>query len=358
MTTILVILALSFLIFIHELGHFSTAKFFGIKVLEFGIGFPPRIFGKKKGETTYSINALPFGGFVKILGEDGEEKETESEHEEEKKDPKRSFVFQSAWKKVVMLAAGVVMNFVFGVVALSIVFMVGVPKHLVVVDILEGSPAYESTLESRDIMLEAKSDGVTLKDPIKSDDFILLTQSSENREILLKVRRDGEILDISVIPVADEETGKVAIGAYLADAGAEPESFFAAIAGGARETWNISKLVVSVFVNMIQKVFTSPGQATENIAGPLGIIVIAKETSSLGFMYFIQLLAIISINLAVLNLLPFPALDGGRILVVLIERIKGSPVSRNIQIAVNGAGLLLLLILMIFVTVGDVQRFF
>jgi len=192
LTTIFVIIALSFLIFIHELGHFLTAKAFGIKVLEFGIGFPPRIWKKKKGETTYSLNLLPFGGFVKILGEEGEEKETPDEREEEKKEPKRSFTFQPAWKKIIMLAGGVVANFIFGWIVISIVFMVGIPEHLAITAVQSGSPAQEKQLKMGDFIIGASYDGVVLKDPIKSEDFILLTKEARGKEVELNIRRMKE----------------------------------------------------------------------------------------------------------------------------------------------------------------------
>ncbi len=358
MTTLLVILALSFLIFVHELGHFSVAKAFGLRVLEFGIGFPPRIFKKKWGGTTYSVNALLFGGFVHILGEDGEEKETEEERETEHQEPKASFVSQPVWRKVAVLAAGVFMNFLFGFLVFFVTTLVGVPEHLVISGIQADSPAASADLEAGDIVLKAKFGETTLKDPVKAEDFTDGAKSSGGREVFLTLQRGKEILNISLLARVSPPEGHGALGVYIAEVGAKPSGFFGGIGIGAVKTWEVSKLVVSGFFDMVVKFFTSPGTATENIAGPVGIVIVAKETSALGFIYFLDLLALISVNLAVLNLLPFPALDGGRIILALIEKAKGSPVPRKIQIAVNSAGLFLLLVLMVLVTIGDVRRIF
>lgn len=358
MTTLFVILALSFLIFIHEVGHFSIAKAFGLRVLEFGIGFPPRIFGKRKNGTMYSINALPFGGFVHILGEDGEEREVEDEKETEKTELQKSFISQPTWKKVAILAAGVFMNFLFGFIVFSATAMVGVPEHLVISGVQEGFPAEEAGIKAGDTILEAKFGEETLFDPIPGKKFTENAKASAGKEVSLTLRRSGKILEISLVPQISPEEGRGVLGVYISEVGAPPVGFINGFFKGATKTWEVSRLVVQGFFDMMIRFFTSPKNATENIAGPVGIVVVAKETSALGIVYFMDLLALISVNLAVLNLLPFPALDGGRIIIALIERVKGSPVPKKAQLAVNGAGLILLLILMILVTVGDIRRIF
>ena len=166
MTILIVIISLSLLILVHEAGHFFAAKFFGVRVDEFGLGFPPRIFGKKIGETTYSINLLPLGGFVKIYGEDstGEPGGLDANQE----DKKRTFSSQPAWKKSVIILAGVVMNVILGWLALSLVFLAGAPKHLAIADVALDSPAREAGLEAGDIILGVEYKGGILKDPVKS----------------------------------------------------------------------------------------------------------------------------------------------------------------------------------------------
>lgn len=358
MTTLFAILGISFLIFIHELGHFGVAKFFRVKVLEFGIGFPPKLFGKKKGETEYTVNALPFGGFVRILGEDGEENESKEEHAEEEKDHSRSFVFQATWKKVAILAAGVLMNFVFGWLAFSAVYMVGIPEHLMITSVREGSPAAEAGLAPGDVVLSAKWDGEILEDPIPAADFIPFVARSVGNDLTLEIGRGNDVFERTVRARENPPAGEGALGVYLGDAGFPRENLFGALLRGAEETMEISVLVVKGFGDLARKIATTPQTAADDIAGPVGIVVIAKEASALGIIYFLQFLALISVNLAVLNMLPFPALDGGRIILALIERAKGSPVSRKIQIALNAGGLLLLVALMVFVTVGDIRRLF
>lgn len=357
-TTIFVILAISFLIFIHELGHFSSAKIFGVFVEEFGIGFPPKIFKKKVGETAYSINWLLFGGFVKIWGEDGETEEKTKDAAGQVLPPERGFSAQKTWKKVIMLGAGVFMNFIFGWLIFSAVYMVGMPEHLVISDVQPGSPAFEQGLKAGDMILEARFQNKTLSDPVKANDFTVATKENRGGTLTIRVKRGAEeFLRVAKLRENPPE-GQGAFGVYLADAGLPPQPFFKSFSDGAKETWYVSEAIAVGFWDLISKIFVTPRVATEGIAGPVGIVVIAKETSALGLVYFFQLLALISINLAVLNLLPFPALDGGRIILALIEKIKGSPVSQKVQIAVNGAGFVFLLGLTLLATVKDVIKLF
>jgi regulator of sigma E protease len=357
-TTIFVILAISFLIFIHELGHFSSAKLFKVYVEEFGIGFPPKIFKKKFGETVYSLNWLLFGGFVKIWGEDGEGEEKTKDTAGEIMPPERGFSAQKTWKKVVMLAAGVFMNFAFGWVLFSSVYMVGMPEHLVISEIQNGSPAFEQGLKPGDMILKAQFKDKTLNDPVKAADFTAQTKENRGGEVMILVKRGAEEFSRVAKLRENPPEGQGAFGVYLADAGLPPQPFFKSFVEGAKETWYVSEAIAVGFWDLVSKIFTTPREATESIAGPVGIVVIAKETSALGLVYFFQLLALISINLAVLNLLPFPALDGGRIVLALIEKIKGSPVSQKIQMVINGAGFVFLLGLMLLATVKDVIKLF
>lgn len=344
---IFVIIALSVLILVHEFGHFFFAKFFGVKVEEFGIGFPPRLFSKKIGETVYSLNLLPFGGFVKIYGEDGNrEKITE---------PEKSFVNQPIWRRSVIVLAGVLMNIILGWLVLSAVLMIGAPEHLAIADLAPDSPAQEAGLASGDIIIEAAFGGAVLKDPITTENLLNLVKEAGNQPIHLKIRRGSDIFDFNVAGRLNPPAGQGPLGVTLVNIGFPAESFLNSFIKGAAATGETLRAVTVAFINFFSTVFTDR-KILESVAGPVGIFAIAAQVGSLGIVYFLQLMALISLNLAVLNLIPFPALDGGRFLFLLFEKIKGSPVSSRFQTAVNSLGFVILLVLMVFVTIRDVSR--
>ncbi len=350
MIIVYVIIGLSLLILVHELWLFFVAKLFGVRVDEFGFGYPPRLFAKKYGETEYSINALPFGGFVKIYGEDVSKVD--------KSDPayKRSFASQPAWKRSAIILAGVFMNVVLAFVLLSLIFMLGAPKHMGIASVTENSPAEEAGLQAGDIVLNAEVDGETLSDPILTEEFINLVEENKGSEFVLTIQRGDETFEKTVLARENPPAGEGNIGVLLADMGIEKKGFFGAIWQGAKSTGQLLERIAVGFWNIITGIFTNP-EIVKNIAGPVGIFVITKQAGSVGLVYLIQLVAVISLNLVIINLLPFPALDGGRFLFILIERIKGSPISNKFQMAANAFGFLLLIALMIVVTIKDIGRF-
>jgi len=409
LTVILIIVGLSLLILGHEAAHFWAAKLFGLKVDEFGIGFPPRIFGVRKytggreekisisekididveveelnrgktkiiketitekikevdesksiskwlffwrykepkdeigglvgNDTIYSVNFLPFGGFVKIAGEYGGE---EPSTDEEKKN---LFSFQPAWKKSVIILAGVFINFIIGWFLVSLIFMIGVPQKLFVAGTEPGSPAESVGLKEGDVILNYAN----------AKDFTSFVNGNRGKEIALKIMRGDQELDLSATPRVNPGEGKGALGVYLAEGGVPREGFFQSFVDGLRETWEIFRLTATAFFllikNLLFKASLLPG-----VVGPVGIYGVAKETTDLGLIYFVQLLAVISINLSALNLIPVPVLDGGRFLIILIEKIKGSPVSKRAESIATGVGLVFLLLIMLMVTVRDVSR--
>ncbi len=345
MIVLIIIVSLSVLIFIHELGHFLTAKAFGVRVEEFGIGFPPRLWSKKKRETLYSVNALPFGGFVKIQGEDGEAAADE-----------RSFSRKNFFQKAGMLLAGVFMNFILGWLTLSVILMIGAPAHLMLTDVAAGSPAASAGIKSGDVVVRAAFNNIVLTDPIKSDDLVSLVKTAGDQQISLAVKRNGRVIDFNLAGRLNPPAGQGPLGVALADIGFKAEPFFSSFWDGLREAGQIAGMVFYGFVNLIEKIFVAP-QVIQTLTGPVGIFSLAEQAGSVGLIYLFQLMALISVNLAVLNLLPFPALDGGRFLMLIVEKIKGSPISRKIQFAVNAAGFTALVILMIIVTIQDVHKF-
>ncbi len=362
MIILIVVISLSILILVHELGHFLTAKFFGVRVDEFGIGFPPKLFGKKVGGTVYSVNLLPFGGFVKIFGEDGDSAKNsllkDAAVSSQGGEPLGvSFVELPVWKRSLVILAGVIMNFVLGWLALSVVFMLGAPEHLAISGTAKDSPAFAANLKEGDVILWAAYGGEELKDPVKVLDFVALIKKAGAGEIDLKIQRGRENLVFSLNGRINPPAGQGSLGLSLAEIGFSKESFFRSLGKGAETAFLTFKLVALGFMNFISKIFVTP-KIIETITGPVGIFTLATEAGALGGAYLLNLLALISINLAVLNLIPFPALDGGRFLFLIIEKIKGSPISKKVQIIVNTAGFAAFILLMIVVTVQDLGRIF
>lgn len=350
MTIVLVIIGLSLLILAHEFGHFIAAKVFKLRVDEFGIGFPPRVWGKRIGETLYSINALPFGGFVKIFGEN----EIASE---EKTFASRNFSSLVIWRRIVIICAGVVVNFLAGWFLISIVLMAGVPQHLLVTDVLPDSPAKAAFIEAGDVVLSVTTNVIELSDPIESEEFIAAVRDPQAGTVHMTLARGAERVSVSLTPRANPAPEEGAIGAGVVSLGKEAQPFFSSITQGAVEAGYTTWFIAASFVALFSQIFVRP-EIIQSIAGPVGIVSLATQASSLGFVYFLQLLAIISLNLTVLNLIPFPALDGGRAIFLIIEKIKGSSISANIQRNINAVGFVLLILLMIVVTVQDVGKLF
>ncbi len=359
LTLIIFVIVLSILIFVHELGHFIFAKRAGMKVEEFGFGFPPRILGLKRNGTIYSLNWIPFGGFVKIFGEDGE-------HARET----GSFGSAPARIRAMVLIAGVLMNFLLAVVLLTIGNTVGLRVGLVdeqikakardikvqIIQIAENSPAEEADLRALDeiIAVRVNSNRTTIKTVPQMQNVI---NSYRGREITLEIADSVTVRDVNVVPRVNPPPGQGALGILLAETGIVKYPWYLAAIKGIENSFYILKETVIGYATIIKNLFVT-GRAGVELTGPVGIAMITGQAARLGFAYLIQLMALISINLAVLNIIPFPALDGGRLLFVLIEKIKGSPVPKKIEAGINAAGFMLLIMLMIFITTKDLLKFF
>lgn len=361
MTIIFVIIGLSVLILGHEAGHFFAAKAMGLRVDEFGFGFPPRIFAwrpKRKikegngafrqaeGDIEYSINWLPFGGFVKIAGENdriggGIEKLNALPEE----DKKKVFIFQPAWKRSIIILAGVAMNFVIAWVLFSASFMTGTPKAVFVGGVQESSPAYSVGIASGDIIRNFTDVG----------EFIDYVNENRGKEITVSVLRGSEEIDFNVVPRVETGPDEGALGVSLSQVGVSPEGFFSSIVSGAKQTYFVSLATIEGFYMMLKNLVIR-GSIPSEVAGPVGIFSMANQVGKVGVFYLVSLIALISVNLAILNLIPFPALDGGRFLFIVIEKIKGSPIPVKTEAIVNGVGFALLILLLIVVTVRDVAK--
>jgi len=360
LTIIVAILILGILIFAHELGHFLSAKKAGVKVEEFGFGFPPRIFSFKKGETIYSLNLIPIGGFVKIYGEERDGNETKS---------KFAFYNKPAWQRAIILLAGVFMNLVVAAIFLSIVHGIGVPTiiengqeinakniQIQIIDVAKGSPAETAGIKIGDSIQELfyKTESVKVKTIEEVQGFISL---HIGEEIQITFRRGDEIISSRMTPRPNPPEGEGATGIAMAKTGLVSHPWYEAIWLGIKTTGQMIVTMVSLFYLLI-KTLIMKGTMIGEVAGPVGIYNMTMHMVKLGWVYVLQFAALLSINLAILNALPFPALDGGRLLFLLIEKIKGKPIKFKTERTANAIGFAILIILMIVVTFRDIIKLF
>lgn len=359
MSVIIFLVMLTLLVFVHELGHFLFAKKNGIRVDEFAIGFPPKLFSWKKGETKYSINIVPLGGFVRIFGENPDEESLEGP------DKDRSFVNKSKKVQSLVLVAGIIFNILFAFVLFSLSYMVGVADvssapnnttRLYVTDIREGSPAEKAGLKKGDI-IESIGDEGRIIENVTPDSIKTFIGYSGGEELHLSVNRDSSKLDIDVTPEKISEDSDYVIGIQMVELNNLKLGFFASIWQGAKMTVLVTKETIFGILSFLKNVITFSADF-KSVSGPVGIAGLVGEASHFGFGYLLSFAALISINLAVINLIPFPALDGGRLLFVIIEAIIRRPINPKVANTINAIGFMLLLVLMVFVTFSDIRRLF
>lgn len=363
MSILLFLLVLAVLVLVHEWGHFIVAKKTGMRVDEFGIGFPPKAYSIKKGETEYSLNWLPIGGFVRIFGENLEAAE---QLEADKQDVSRSFAARPKWAQALVLIAGVAMNVLFAWVLLVGTLMIGVPSpvdensatneaKLYIVDTLAGSPA-ATIPESAEIISAVSGESVLAEyTPSEFSNFITTTAPSP---ITLTYVFDGqtETVTLTASQGLDEvEPDKYLLGVSLALVETTQATFFEAVVEGTKLTWNI---LVSIVVGVSSLITDSIRGVADysQIAGPVGIVNLVGDAASFGLTSLLTFTAIISLNLAVINLLPIPALDGGRLVFVAIEAVTGKHIPAVWATRVNFVGFVFLMLLMVAVTYNDIVR--
>jgi regulator of sigma E protease len=370
LTIIIFIIILGLLVFVHEAGHFIVAVRNGIKADEFGFGFPPRMFGFYKDDVTgkyifvwgnrdveskntlFSMNWLPLGGFVRIKGEDGHSHDPDS------------FAGKSAWIRVKVLGAGVFMNFVFAWLLVSLVLRIGFPQaidssnrsqypdtKIYITNVLKNAPASEMGLQAGDQVLTI--DG---KKVMELEEVSLIIKSKQGTEIVIEVNRLGKELKLHGTPRVNPPANEGALGIGFTETAIVKLPFFEAIYQGAINTYEMTKQILLALGRMFGMLFGGDKVAVD-VTGPVGIVYMTKQMSDLGFVYLLQFAAILSINLGIVNILPFPALDGGRIFFILLEKLKGRPVSQKVEMALHQIGFLLLLLLMAFITIKDFSQF-
>ena len=375
-TLIIFFVVLGIIVLFHEFGHFITAKKSGMATPEFGFGFPPRIFGVQKTKsswrfvrgnrelneedfkhgTVYSINWLPLGGFVKIKGEEGEDESTDS------------FLSAKFGNKILVTIAGVLMNIVLAILLLSLGYLIGLPeavaglpkhaniqnKHLEIVQVLKNKPADSAEIKIGDVVLSIGD----IKEP-SVEQMQNYIDNNRNAEIKIVLKRKNEILEKSVKPIIYEDTGKGGIGVGLSEVAIVKYPWYLALWEGVVSTALYLKAILFTFILLIKGLFTgSAGVAAESVSGPVGIAVMTGQVARLGFAYLLQFTALLSLNLAVLNILPLPALDGGRLIFLIIGKITGKQRGLKYEQIAHSLGFLLLIGLVIFVSFKDVLSFF
>jgi regulator of sigma E protease len=418
------------LIFVHEFGHFITARRNGVRAEEFGFGFPPRIFGiqpmrgkrlKKiagvetidieitdyktengtevikeiatdrikevdqvvevrkwrwiwgkrntkeewkeepgmKSDTIYSLNWIPLGGFVKIKGEDGSGKN----------DPD-SFASHSAWTRIKILFAGVAMNFILAWLLITITLIIGAPQaveddaaytiknpRIQISQVMAGSPAEEIGLKIGDEIIRCQGSNIICEKKFASvSDVQEFINENKGKGVSLEIQRGSETLAIKGTPRVDYPEDQGPLGISLVRTAIVKYSWPEAVWKGLTSTIDLIVIIVVTFYNIIKDLLVGE-KVSVDVTGPVGIAFIAKQVTDLGLVYILQFAALLSINLGIINGLPFPALDGGRILFILIEKVKGSPISQKYEQLVHSVGFILLIMLMIFITFRDVIRF-
>lgn len=347
MDLIIFLLALSILVLVHEFGHYLFAIKTGVKVEEFGLGLPPRMIGKKIGGTIFSLNWLPIGGFCKLYGEDAEGK------------GKNAFNNKSPWQKLLVVLGGVLMNLVLAITIFSVVYsIVGVPKETDRVKILEiakDSPAQVAGLKIDDWIKEINGE------PVKSSEQLIeVAGKYKGNKTDVLVNRGGEDLKFEIEIRENPPEGEGAMGVAISTMEMQKirwYEFYKGISYGFKEAYYWGKIIGGGVIKMIGDLFL--GKTPKDVSGPIGMY---EATTAIkknqGILAVIHFFGVVSVNLAVVNILPFPALDGGRILFVIYEMISRKKAKQSLEVMINNIGMWVLLTLILMITFGDLKRLF
>jgi regulator of sigma E protease len=377
MMVIYAVIVLGILIFVHEFGHFIVAKLFNVKVEKFSLGFGPKLFGKQIGETLYLLSAFPLGGYVKMFGEGGTiegaavqtPEETEKTYDEESGEPldelpelteaekARSFAHKPPMARIAIVMAGPVFNLVFAWMIFILLCMLGVPTVTARIgEALKDKPAARAGVLKDDVVTAINGRKITQWDEIAG-----MIAAGKGQPVNLSVKRNGRDLQFTITPEArvsknlfGESVKGHAIG--IAAAGEivlEKSNPFQAIVKGSAQTWKVIDLTVMSLVKMIQRVVP-----LDSVGGPIMIAKMAGETAQMGGSSFLAFMALLSINLGILNLLPVPVLDGGHLFFFFCELVIGRPVSQKVREYAQQIGLFLLLSLMVLAFYNDIVRYF
>ena len=345
MTIIYFILILGIVVLIHEFGHFIFAKKAGIYVYEFSIGMGPQLFKfhRKNDETEYSIRLLPIGGYVQMAGEDMEEEESDI--------PKEKQMTNKKWyQRFLTIIAGILFNFLLAIVIFFIVGLVnGVPTDTTTVaEVTKDSAALEAGLQSGDVIKEIN--GKTI---LSSDHLMLLVQVNGKETMDVVVDRDGKEVALEITPKKVEVDDQVTYQYGFSLNNTVVHNFFTAVKYGFTKMFSLlHQMILIIGYLIIGKLSLS------SLAGPVGIYTVVEQSAEAGLMSLVYLVGFLSLNVGFINLLPIPAFDGGRILFLIIEKIKGSRVNPKVENTIHALGFIFLMILMVLITYNDIMRLF
>lgn len=331
MTIIYAILIFCLLIFVHEFGHFIAAKACGVKVNEFAIGMGPAFFKKQKGETQYSLRIFPIGGFCAMEGED------------EDSEDERAFNNKPAWQRACVLAVGPFMNLLTAMLLLVVIATWAGQPTTTINKVIDGSPAYEAGLQKGDEIL-----GIDGKKIDEWNDLLTVVGQTKNDTVSFELDRDGKKMTIQSRVEYDEQAQRNKVGV-------SPVFKHSLAEGTVNGVKNTGKMTVMMY-DILKKLVTGEVSVKE-LSGPVGIVYAVNDSAKAGVIYVIYLSALLSLNLAIMNLLPLPALDGGRLLFLVIRKFTGKRMTDEMEGKVHFVGIMLLLLLMVYVTWNDIVRF-
>jgi len=352
LTILIVFFSLIGLMVLHEFGHFLIAKQFKARVEEFVIGYPPRIFSKKIGETVYSLNLLPFGAFVRIPGMETVENEEMAKREK-------------VWKRILVTLGGVISFWVIAIIILSILLVIGVPEafddkanvnnsQIQILTVNSNSPAEKTGLKAGDVILKIKNQNIGKVTEVQ--EFI---SAHKGEEIILTIKRGEKIFETKIIPRVSESKEEGPLGIALGRIAFVKYPIWQAIPKAIILCFNLTKTIVLFLIQFLfGSLIGKPLPFKAELMGPIGIGALMVQFYQLGINYFLQILVLISLGLAVSNLLPIPAVDGGKLLFLIIEAIRKKPVSQKIEQNITAVSFVFILILSIFIAIKDVIKLF
>ncbi|MBR6755546.1 MAG: RIP metalloprotease RseP [Peptococcaceae bacterium] len=360
-TAIVAILIFALLVIVHEFGHFIVAKWSGMYVDEFSVGFGPKVVGKKWGETNYNLRAIPLGGYVRIIGDDVAEEERAGIEVPELPE-ERKYHNIPIWKRFIFIAAGSFMNFVTAIVIFAGMFMVlglAVPVEnpdTTISAVVEGGPAEQAGVAPGDKIIEVNGVQVVTWNDL-TEQITAVKQGEKVNLVILTPEGEEKALP-EITPDYDEEAGRMLLGIYSSGVERQEVGILQSIQLGAMNTWDMTVAMGDV----LKQLFTGKidiSDEEEGLTGPIGIVKIIDESTKAGWVYVCNLTALLSINLAIMNILPIPSLDGSKLLFLLIEAVRGGkrvdPAKENM---VHFIGYMLLMLLVIYITYQDILRFF
>jgi regulator of sigma E protease len=345
MFIIYAILIFAVLIFVHEAGHFIAARAVGIRVKEFAIGMGPKLLSKQRGETVYSLRAIPIGGFCAMEGED-----------EDSDDP-RAFNSRSIPARALVLFSGALMNILMAVIILSIIiFFIGEPSSTIK-EVAAESSAASLGLEAGDTIISMDGEKIEDWNGVSSAITAINEKNPEKggaETVTLSIgveKEDGTKVTLNPVLTRSEEDGLLRIG-ISPEYKKSPNYFFKSFKYGGMATWGMTKMMYSTIGQLL-----TGKVGVKELTGPVGIVKVVGDSAKEGVVYVFQIAALISLNLGIVNLLPFPALDGGRILFLIVRIFTGKRISEKTEGRIHFAGIVLLIGLMLYITVIDVNRF-